>query len=120
MHAKSSILAVSSLHILHVPVPYAAILSPTCLGRSWHNNDGSSLKRVSEIVVKFVFNSLFGDCFLGALLLALLLLGGSGLLLNAVDFLNHESASDSTWKSNIIVGKNTYLSLTAEWVRTPP
>jgi hypothetical protein len=94
VHLSSSILAVASLHIVHVQILYAAILSPTCLGRSWHNNDGSSLKRVSEIVVKFVFNSLFGD-LLGALLLALLLLGGSGLLLNAVDLLNHESASDS-------------------------
>ena len=94
MQPRTSVPAVSSLHILHDLVPYAAILSPTCLGRSRHNNDGSSLKRVSEIVVKFVFNSLFGD-LLGALLLALLLLRGSGLLLNAVDFLNHERASDS-------------------------
>merc|ERR1740117_114380 len=59
--------------------------------------DGSSLKRVSEIVVKFVFNSLFscGGGLLNSLLLALLLLGGSGFLLNAVDLLNHECASDS-------------------------
>jgi len=58
--------------------------------------DGSSLKRVSEIVVKFVFNSLF-NCggLLDTLLLALLLLGGGGFLLNAVDLLNHECASDS-------------------------
>lgn len=103
MHLSSSILAVASLHIVHVQILYAAILSPTCLGRSWHNNDGSSLKRVSEIVVKFVFNSLFGD-LLGALLLALLLLGGSGLLLNAVDLLNHESASDSTQESDYVYG----------------
>jgi len=59
--------------------------------------DGSSLKRVSEIVVKFGFNSLFscGGGLLDTLLLALLLLGGSGFLLNAVDLLNHECASDS-------------------------